>query len=77
MFLNGRLYFAVIRILNSHASILIFSEIMEESFFLINIQTLCETEEGDFLPCEIACLEFSLAKGIIKTFHKFIDPGKK
>ncbi|XP_064599178.1 protein maelstrom homolog [Liolophura sinensis] len=49
---------------------------MDESFFLINIQTLCETEEGDFLPCEIACLEFSLAKGIIKTFHKFIDPGE-
>nr|XP_006821431.1 PREDICTED: protein maelstrom homolog [Saccoglossus kowalevskii] len=52
-----------------------------ETFYMIDIQSLCNKElpmeqcNGmRYLPCEIACVEFSLNAGIHKSWHKFIEP---
>ena len=48
-----------------------------ETFHMIAFETLCELpEEQGYLPCEIACVSYSLYAGIIDVFHKFIDPGR-
>jgi len=52
------------------------SELVNEQFYFINFQTLCVTEDGDYLPAEIAVIEYTLAAGITKTLHRFIQPGK-
>lgn len=53
-----------------------FTAIMEEKFYFVSIEYLCKTEEGEFLPCEIGMVEWSMKNGITKTFHKFIQHGK-
>ncbi|XP_078000506.1 protein maelstrom homolog isoform X2 [Glandiceps talaboti] len=49
-----------------------------ETFFMIDIQSLCKELKSEdvlrYLPCEIACVEFSLNAGIHKSWHKFINP---
>ncbi|XP_041373037.1 protein maelstrom homolog [Gigantopelta aegis] len=50
-------------------------DIMDEVFYFINFQILCCTEDGHYLPCEMAILEYSLRKGIIRHYHKFVCPG--
>ncbi|XP_045165078.2 protein maelstrom homolog [Mercenaria mercenaria] len=47
-----------------------------EVFYFINFQVLCKTEEGDYLPAEIAVIEYSIEKGIMRDLHRFIEPGK-
>ncbi len=47
-------------------------------FYLLDIQPLChlkDVEKDKYLPCEMALLEYSLAKGIHQSVHHFIDPG--
>lgn len=51
-------------------------ELKKEPFYFIHFQYLCKTEEGDYLPAEIAVIEYSIEKGITKTLHRFIEPGK-
>ncbi|XP_067677520.1 protein maelstrom homolog [Haliotis asinina] len=51
-------------------------DVMEEQFYFINFQVLCRTEDGDYLPCEIAVVEYNLQKGITKKLHRFIEPGR-
>ncbi|XP_071115806.1 protein maelstrom homolog isoform X2 [Haliotis cracherodii] len=51
-------------------------DVMEEMFYFINFQVLCRTEDGDYLPCEIAVIEYNLQKGITKKLHRFIEPGR-
>ncbi|CAJ0920772.1 unnamed protein product [Ranitomeya imitator] len=29
-----------------------------------------------FVPCEIGCVRYSLQRGVIDSFHEFIDPGE-
>lgn len=48
----------------------------DEKFYIINIQTLCKTDNGDYLPCEIGAIEYSIRRGITKTLHRFIEPGR-
>ncbi|XP_060079963.1 uncharacterized protein LOC132559373 [Ylistrum balloti] len=48
----------------------------DENFYLINFQTLCKTGDGEYLPAEVALLEYSIRKGIKRVFQKFIEPGK-
>ncbi|XP_069115052.1 protein maelstrom homolog [Argopecten irradians] len=48
----------------------------DEDFYLINFQTLCKTVEGDYLPAEVAVIEYSIRKGIKRAYHKFIEPGR-
>ena len=48
-------------------------------FYLLDILPLCEfkdLEKDRFIPCEMAIVEFSLAHGIHKSIHHFVDPGR-
>ena len=47
-----------------------------EKFYFVDFMTLCQVEEGGWLPCEIGVVEFSLNAGITKTFQRFIETGK-
>lgn len=49
--------------------------VAEEKFYFLNIQTLCKTDDGHYLPCEIGAIEYSIKRGITKTLHRFIEPG--
>lgn len=51
-------------------------EVAKEKFYFINIQYLCKTEEDEYLPCEIAIIEYSIESGITKKLHRFIEPGR-
>ena len=53
----------------------VITEAAQEKFYFINIQYLCKTEEEEYLPCEIALIEYSIGKGITKKLHRFIEPG--
>lgn len=53
----------------------IIAALKRENFYFINFQYLCKTEEGDYLPVEIAVVEYSIEKGITKKLHRFIEPG--
>ncbi|XP_014671882.1 PREDICTED: protein maelstrom homolog isoform X3 [Priapulus caudatus] len=50
--------------------------VARQKFYLMNWQTLCKTEEGHYVPGEVACVEYSLEKGIMREFHRFIAPGE-
>ena len=45
-----------------------------QKFFLIHVNTMCEIDNGDILPCELALLEFNLKEGIVDTFQSFVRP---
>ena len=45
-----------------------------QKFFLIHVNTMCEVDNGDILPCELALLEFNLKDGILDTFQSFVRP---
>ncbi|XP_069744630.1 protein maelstrom homolog isoform X2 [Narcine bancroftii] len=50
----------------------------DEIFHFISFLSLADLPsncEQRFLPCEMACVEYSMKKGIIDEFHCFIDPG--
>ena len=46
----------------------------QQRFFLLHINTMCEVDNGNHLPCEIALLEFNLQDGILDAFQSFIRP---
>ncbi|XP_042316588.1 protein maelstrom homolog isoform X2 [Sceloporus undulatus] len=51
---------------------------LETSFYFLNILShgmLPPHCNQRFLPCEIGCVKYSLQKGIIADFHRFINPG--
>ena len=50
--------------------------LLEYNFYIIAFEYLCRTEEGEFLPVEVAMVEFSLLEGIKRKFHQFIKHGK-
>ncbi|XP_072116379.1 protein maelstrom homolog isoform X5 [Mobula birostris] len=53
-------------------------EICDEVFHFISFLSLADLPsncEQRFLPCEMACVKYSMKKGIIDEFHCFIDPG--
>ena len=52
-----------------------FAEVANEVFYLINFQTLCVTDDGHYLPAEIAVIEYSVRRGVSKKLHRFIEPG--
>ena len=63
-------YALLVKIIN------IFTELKNKEFFIIDVQSMYElpTEKG-YLPCEFACVKFSLQNGIIDTYHTFVNPG--
>ncbi len=51
---------------------------VDQNYYFIDFQSLCEISiKGDkqYLPCEIAVVEFSLMSGMKRKLQKFIDPG--
>lgn len=54
----------------------VFSELMTVPFYFISFQTLCKTHDEEYLPAEIAIIEYSIEKGITKNLHRFIEPGR-
>lgn len=50
-------------------------EIVNQNFFVISFQSLYEfPDEDGYLPCEVACVEYSMREGIIGTYQSFIEP---
>ena len=45
-------------------------------FYFIDFQFICHVEKGNYVPCEIAAIEYSIDCGIVRSWHKFIDPGR-
>lgn len=54
---------------------LIVEDITKEKFYFIDVQTLCKTDQGQYLPVEIALAEFSLEDGITNLYQEFLRPG--
>lgn len=51
-------------------------DIRKTKFYFIAFQTLCVLPDNKgYLPCELACIEYTMAHGIKKTFHRFLKPG--
>ncbi|XP_071958708.1 protein maelstrom homolog [Antedon mediterranea] len=47
-----------------------------EIFYIITFEVLCKFPDNQgYLPAEVAIIEYSLSAGIIRIFHRFIDPG--
>uniref|UniRef100_H2ZD20 Protein maelstrom homolog n=1 Tax=Ciona savignyi TaxID=51511 RepID=H2ZD20_CIOSA len=46
-------------------------------YHIISFQSIYElpNEEG-YKPCEVACVKYSLKRGVIGQWHRFINPGK-
>ncbi|XP_063959615.1 protein maelstrom homolog [Lytechinus pictus] len=52
-------------------------DIVNHPFYMIAVKTLCQVPDDDtYLPCELACVEYTMSAGITKRFHCFPDPGK-
>ncbi|RWS24218.1 protein maelstrom-like protein [Leptotrombidium deliense] len=50
--------------------------LLNKSFFFASFNVLLKTrEDNKYYPNEIGIVEYSISKGIINTFHEFIDPG--
>lgn len=45
-------------------------------FYIGHVNYYCKTEEGSFIPAELALSEFNLEDGIRNTYHVLIDPGE-
>ncbi|KAK7499857.1 hypothetical protein BaRGS_00008948 [Batillaria attramentaria] len=56
-------------------------DLMDEKFYFVNFQDMCELSEPDnntdreWLPREVAIVEYTMRRGIIRIYHAFIDPG--
>ncbi|KAK7106196.1 uncharacterized protein [Littorina saxatilis] len=56
-------------------------DLTQERFYFINFQEMCELSESDntvereFLPRELAMVEYSLKQGIVQFYHQFVWPG--
>ncbi|XP_067848442.1 protein maelstrom homolog [Heptranchias perlo] len=52
--------------------------VCDEIFHFVSFLSLADLPpscEQRFLPCEMACVKYSMKNGIIAEFHCFIDPG--
>ena len=53
----------------------LFIDVANERFLMIAFMSLCDMPNDKYMPCEMAIAEYSLSRGITRTFHKYIDPG--
>ncbi|XP_030834251.1 protein maelstrom homolog isoform X2 [Strongylocentrotus purpuratus] len=51
-------------------------DITHHRFYMIAVKTLCQLPDDTYLPCELACVEYTMSAGITKRFHCFPAPGK-
>ena len=55
---------------------LFYAGVCDEHFYIISFQSLFEfPDEEGYQPCEVACVDYTLNFGIVREWHKFIDPG--
>ncbi|XP_032783335.1 protein maelstrom homolog [Daphnia magna] len=45
-------------------------------FYLAHFNIAVATSEGEYPPCEISIVKFSLLDGIARYYHEFIEPGQ-
>ena len=62
--------------INVYSRHFVIAGLLEYDFYIIAFEYLCRTEDGQFLPVEVAMVEFSLLEGIKRKFHQFIKHGK-
>lgn len=48
--------------------------VTRSSFFVAQFNYLCRTDRDFFPPCEAAVVEFSLERGVMRTWHEFLSP---
>lgn len=48
---------------------------MTTLFYAIDVETALDYGLASSLPVEISIVSFTLSRGVIAEFHKFIDPG--
>ena len=51
-------------------------DLTEEKFYFIDVQSLCKTPDEQYLPVELAVVEFSLKDGMMNCYHQFLKPGQ-
>lgn len=54
----------------------IFVALENHYFYLAHFNIAVATSEGEYPPCEISIVKFSLLDGIARYYHEFIEPGK-
>ena len=74
-FLKARIFLSIFCMNHVFLFFLLFVDIMDFKFYIISFEYLCETEQGEFLPCEVGLIEWSMNKGITKMLHRFINAG--
>ncbi|XP_013787391.1 protein maelstrom homolog [Limulus polyphemus] len=50
-------------------------DVADELLYISCSNILCMTNENVYIPLEIGIVEYSIRRGIIRRFHKFINPG--
>lgn len=58
-----------------HIQYLQFIALENHYFYLAHFNIAVATSEGEYPPCEIAIVKFSLLDGIAKCYHDFVEPG--
>ncbi|PIK56219.1 hypothetical protein BSL78_06857 [Apostichopus japonicus] len=49
--------------------------VCDRKFYFIAFQTLCKLpNDMGYLPCEVACAEYTLRNGIKRVYHRFLRP---
>ena len=48
--------------------------VTQASFFVAHFNYLCRTDRDFFPPCEAAVIEFSLERGVVRTWQEFLSP---
>ena len=49
---------------------------VDNKFYFIGAQYMVVLEDGEYLPCEIGLVEWSMTNGVSKEYHTFVNPGK-
>lgn len=52
------------------------SELESHDFHLAHFNYAVKTDEGEYPPCEVAIVKYSLLNGIAGHYHDFVDPGR-
>lgn len=53
-----------------------FAAIDEQPFYFMSGVYFCKTNDGVFVPAEVALSNFNLKYGIVKKYHTFVNPCK-
>lgn len=54
---------------------MLLTALKNHAFYLVHVNYYCRTEQGVYVPGELALCKFNLQSGVIGTYHTLIDPG--